>query len=358
MVSFLYQLSCLKLLLLNLYVNNNSEKSLTVAQVQGLTPPFKKGDRGISVPDLYYLEVHIKNTLGYIQAESISQRNKDLIFRFHDEAVLNSLSLSAQIRRLRCALFLARILKKDFDKATQDDIQALIRHIDGNGYKVHTRYTYRLFVRQFFTWIGKDVSWISTKRPNLVPDEDLLDYADVKKMKARCKSLMERAMLILMFSSGARTSEILTLERRHIEVEKDRLRVVFNGKTGRRRIPVVMPRKWFRMFTEFLGCKDFSPTDRLFPLNYKQYSNVFKRVRRPVNKRVHPHLFRHSAATRMASYMTEAQLCVYFGWAIGSRTPRVYVHLSGRDLKDIMDRIIIIENKKYRNMIQQKEEWN
>ncbi|MEM2897572.1 MAG: zinc ribbon domain-containing protein, partial [Candidatus Bathyarchaeia archaeon] len=32
--------------------------------------------------------------------------------------------------------------------------------------------------------------------------------------------------------------------------------------------------------------------------------------------------------------LTEAQMCEYFGWKQGSKMPRVYVHLSGRDIDD------------------------
>lgn len=34
--------------------------------------------------------------------------------------------------------------------------------------------------------------------------------------------------------------------------------------------------------------------------------------------------------------MTEAQLCVFSGWKIGSDMPRMYVHLSGRDVDDAL----------------------
>jgi ribosomal protein L40E len=31
-------------------------------------------------------------------------------------------------------------------------------------------------------------------------------------------------------------------------------------------------------------------------------------------------------------YLTEAQMCTYFGWRQGSRMPSFYVHMSGRDI--------------------------
>ncbi|WP_240792460.1 hypothetical protein [Salarchaeum sp. JOR-1] len=51
-----------------------------------------------------------------------------------------------------------------------------------------------------------------------------------------------------------------------------------------------------------------------------------------LEKPVNPHHFRHSRATYLANYLTEAQMCEWFGWARGSRVPGRYVHLSGRDI--------------------------
>ena len=53
-----------------------------------------------------------------------------------------------------------------------------------------------------------------------------------------------------------------------------------------------------------------------------------------INKKIHPHLFRHSRGTYMANYLTEAQMNAYFGWVQGSGMPSIYVHLSGRDIDD------------------------
>jgi hypothetical protein len=51
------------------------------------------------------------------------------------------------------------------------------------------------------------------------------------------------------------------------------------------------------------------------------------------NKTVMPYLFRHSAATRDARLgFTEAQLCMKYGWVLGSKMPRVYLHMSNTDL--------------------------
>jgi len=50
------------------------------------------------------------------------------------------------------------------------------------------------------------------------------------------------------------------------------------------------------------------------PLDHASISKIIKRgaEKAEIKKRVHAHLFRHSRATFLAKYLTEAQLCQYF----------------------------------------------
>ncbi len=48
------------------------------------------------------------------------------------------------------------------------------------------------------------------------------------------------------------------------------------------------------------------------------------------------YLYRHTAATEKAQWMTEAQMKIYFGWEADSTMPAIYIHLAGRDLDDPM----------------------
>jgi integrase/recombinase XerD len=48
------------------------------------------------------------------------------------------------------------------------------------------------------------------------------------------------------------------------------------------------------------------------------------------------YLLRHSRATHLCKYLTESQLCVFFGWTIGTKVVRRYIHLSGKDLDNTL----------------------
>jgi len=74
--------------------------------------------------------------------------------------------------------------------------------------------------------------------------------------------------------------------------------------------------------------------DRGTLLSYRGVNSLLHDIaaRAGIRKRVHPHLFRHSRATKLANYLTEAQMKQYFGWVQNSDMASVYVHLSGRDV--------------------------
>jgi len=55
-------------------------------------------------------------------------------------------------------------------------------------------------------------------------------------------------------------------------------------------------------------------------------------VKAGIKKHIYPHLFRHSAATRDARYLTESELRLKYGWSGDSQMAQVYVHLSDADL--------------------------
>ncbi|MGC9145998.1 MAG: primase-like DNA-binding domain-containing protein [Nitrososphaeria archaeon] len=70
------------------------------------------------------------------------------------------------------------------------------------------------------------------------------------------------------------------------------------------------------------------------PMEYHRVVKMLKETARRagVKKRIYPHLFRHSAATRDARYLTESELKLKYGWVGGSDMAEVYVHLSWADL--------------------------
>ncbi len=88
---------------------------------------------------------------------------------------------------------------------------------------------------------------------------------------------------------------------------------------------------WFK-FTK----KDKLEVDSLQPMQYDTIRMRLNKLAKKAGiiKHIHHRLFRHSRATYMANYPTEAQMNMYFGWVKVQICQVIYVHLSDRDIDD------------------------
>jgi len=146
----------------------------------------------------------------------------------------------------------------------------------------------------------------------------------------------------VLWESGARVGEILTLRIKHVEFDKYGAVAIAHGKTGSRRIRLVscVPHlsSWLAHHPNAsnrdsplwvnIGIKHNGAA-----MEYAALSRMLQKVARRagVKKRVNPHAFRHARATDLAKVLTEAQMKEFFGWTRSSEMAAVYVHLSGRD---------------------------
>jgi len=71
-------------------------------------------------------------------------------------------------------------------------------------------------------------------------------------------------------------------------------------------------------------------------MNYVTARSMIKRRvdNAKLNKKVYLNLFRHSEATKMANFMTEAQMRKRHGWTATSKMPSRYVHLVNADVEN------------------------
>jgi len=53
-----------------------------------------------------------------------------------------------------------------------------------------------------------------------------------------------------------------------------------------------------------------------------------------IKKRIYPHLFRYTRATRLLSHVSEVIGAKYMGWVLGTRMIKRYIHLADRDVEN------------------------
>lgn len=170
------------------------------------------------------------------------------------------------------------------------------------------------------------------RRAHALPEEILMEE-DIDRMVEYCDNERNRSLAALLYESGCRIGEFLNLKVSNVMFDKNGAIIIVDGKTGQRRIRIVKYAKLLARMTMFR-----ERDERVFNLNYANAKKILKGMARKagVKKRVNPHMFRHARATHLAKHLTEAQMKEFFGWYQGSEMAGVYVHLSGRDIDDVI----------------------
>lgn len=143
-------------------------------------------------------------------------------------------------------------------------------------------------------------------------------------------------MVVSLFETGCRVGEIGSMQIKHVSFEKKFAKLTVRGKTGMRKVVVVNSIPYLQSLINHHPQGD-DPNAPLWInpkgefLSYATIRNLLRKAteRAKIKKRVHPHLFRHTRATMMASKVPEAVMKQYLGWGQDSKMCGTYIHLNG-----------------------------
>lgn len=243
---------------------------------------------------------------------------------------------------------------RDLADATKGDIKAYHRHRKKTC-SPHTVANDLIELRVFFKWFQPDratdlFSDIKIRRPKPeMKDGEVIRAEDVRKLLAACDTQRDRALIAVLWETGARLGEISDLNVGHVEFDRFGAKALINGKTGQRPVRLIDATPDLQLWINMHPARA-DPAAPLFTnlrkrggkvrLKKRSIQNRLKTIakRAGVMKRIHPHGFRHGRCTDCAPHYTEPEMRIKFGWTASSDMPATYVHLSGRDVeqKDLM----------------------
>jgi integrase/recombinase XerD len=303
---------------------------------------------------LYNLKERLKRKIAQIEKQdNVSSHNRDKIIEFRKFCFINGIGVARTLRYLHDLPKLATFLGKDFEDAEKKDIERVIHAMESTDYSVRTKLDFKASVKRFYKWLNGNeeypecVRWIKTgsKRNNDTLPEELLTEDEVKNLIRACQNPRDRSVIAVLWESGCRVGELLTLQIKHVSFEENLTRITVHGKTGSRRVPLIDSTPYLAEWLENHSMREepeaplwvgIGTVGRNKRFEYAAMRKMLQSVARKANikKKVNPHNFRHSRATMLANHLTEAQMNQYFGWVTGSDMPSTYVHLSGRDVDD------------------------
>lgn len=310
--------------------------------------------------DLYNYPKRLEGAIDKLKKlETVSEEDKQAIISFSKVRLAKGSSHGRVAKVVYCMRLLATWLKKPFRQATKDDLIALVGDLEANNhYAEHTKYDYKIVLKMFYKWLKGDdevfpqeIKWL---KPNIKNEshklpEELLTEDDVLKIAEAAGNPRDKAIVLVLYEAGCRIGELLTVQMKNVQFDQHGAILRVTGKTGDRRIRIISSASvlasWINLYP---GSKD--PNAPLWPSTWRNKKRGTKclshgciyeilrglAVKAGVDKKIYPHLFRHSRATSLAGKLTEAQMKEYFGWVQGSDMAATYVHLSGRDVDNAL----------------------
>jgi integrase len=309
------------------------------------------------------IETDLEKELARLERADLPIEDKKRIRDFVYDIKLAGLSINRQYFYAIRLRQIASIIPDKFLNPSDSDIKEVLatlmsgrigKRVKGNSksstYSEWEIENYKSTLKKFYPWLLKNsnpecISWIKTNNhPNKhVKPENMITENEVQSMIGTMKNARDKALTYTLYDSGCRTGELLTLRNKDIEFDDYGAILSVTGKTGYRRVRIVgnsisYLREWQNAHPDrnnqnawfFCGIESENRGQRL------EHANVYKFIRKAVSeakleRRIYPHLFRHTRATILATRVTEAPLEAQMGWVHGSRMTQTYVHLSGRD---------------------------
>jgi len=292
---------------------------------------------------------------------SIHPKNKQIFEHFKKDLDLGKVTRQISTGRIYKYVWMIKIFlkmsDKPFDEFNGDDIDSIVQSIDKNPkWKPTTKYDLKVCLKTFVRWLNKnyiqkrkqlDISWLKPDKTRLTKlPEELITPEEVENLISVCSTKRDKAFIGVLYESGARVGEILTMQVKHCVFDEYGAIIYLDGKTGTRTVRIIEYTELLRQYLEehpyrndpkkpfWLRYRKGSLHDDSFL--YPGVTSLLRNLQRITHfkKRLHPHIFRHSRATFDAKLFTEHQLNVKYGWKLGSDMPSTYVSLSQRDMDE------------------------
>ena len=259
-----------------------------------------------------------------------------------------------------------------------DHLAVFISDLEKSDKSEWVKHDYKISLKKFYRWQrGEEenpelTKWIKTtlkKKDQKLPEE-MLTESEILKLIENAEDVRDRAIVALLWDIGARIGEIGTLTIRHVSFDEYGAIVNVRGKTGFRRVRAVWSVEYLKAWLEVhpekynleapLWVTLDSKEGSLKSLRYDAIRMKLKRLAKKsgINKRIHPHLFRHTYAT---NYLRQHPGDLFrLQMNLGHETleiMQVYVHLARledqRDNREpsVMDRMEIqVQNGRWKQI--------
>ena len=301
--------------------------------------------------EIYPLKKRIERELELIKKDPY---NAELILKYHQTRVAEGISPARIHKCLNTIKLISRMLEKSFADATKDDFVKLVAEFESTDWSDWTKRDYKVILKHFYKWFRNwedgmppEVRWIKktssaqNKRPIL--PKDLLTPEEKDALLRATYNPRDRALFEILFESGRRLEEILTLHLRDIEFDTIGAKLYVDGKIGADFVRIIASAPSLAIWLDHHPARNhpdcpvwigFGSTNLMNQIAYAAAVSILKKAakRAGIKKRVFYYLFRHTRVDETQGILTEPQQCMMFGWRFGSAMPATYMKRYGKHI--------------------------
>ncbi len=311
--------------------------------------------------DLYHRQNRLTYWINRINTD-LEESDRTDVLKLVEEMQDSERAILWIIRCITALLLIRKQLGKPFRNVTKDDIRSLLKWMEQKSYKASTNEKFRQILKLFYKTVygngeyyPEEVKWFSVKvgkektgKDTSMDMSEYLEEDEVQILVESAPTIQKKAFLGVMYESGARPEEFLRLTNTDIRIDSKGAIFMLRGKTGERRVRVISFSKLFQQWLDIhpLRNHNYYPIWISEATNFKNKSMGLRGAEKIIeqvlprsgitNKHARLYILRHSRATHLAKHLTEAQMCTFFGWVMGTQVVRRYIHLSGKDVDNTL----------------------
>lgn len=308
--------------------------------------------------------------------ERLLRESRPLMKDFVAYLRLQALSTARQLRHLENILnFEKRFLRKRLECCGLAEFKKGFDKLILSELDEDTKRIYRTSLRKFYTFLlesrrSRKRTWRrilkfinGVKFRETEPKIEQITEEEFTRMYEAADNDQMRAMLSILYEAGPRSGELLTCCIKDVVIYDDYAELNVTGKTGQGTLILIRSRADLIRHLQSHPLRDYPEAPLWYmwtrrglrALSYGAFRMRIKRLaeKAGIKRRIWPHLFRHTAATEKASFLTDREMCIAFRWSTNSKMPARYAHLAQRAVKEkilaqYIDGHILEQRKKQR----------
>jgi site-specific recombinase XerD len=225
----------------------------------------------------------------------------------------------------------------------------------GAGFEKSTQSYYIIALRNFLKYLAKnDYKVMAADKIELpkVPQRqiEVMEYDELERLLnavsgGDVKTLRDRAILEVLFSTGLRISELCSLNR-YMDFDRgevtvrgkgNKLRVVFLDERAVKEIKAYLDKRGDveeAMFVSYAKAKSPKVIGRVVPRTVQRLVDFYSR-KAGIAKHVHPHMLRHSFATDLLINGADLRSVQEMLGHANIATTQIYTHITNKELKEV-----------------------